>query len=161
MICFDYLIQIPNILFNYPEYLEYQIKEVFVLHYKQHNLLREQFQNLSRNVLPKDWIYFNYKSTYYNGKIKRLDTWTRGCIYLSGKCLFSRKSNSTIANVCLFVCHKAKPFNSLKSSSFIFHPSSFFIHPSFILHHSSLFFIHHSFISRLLSFSACLMINLK
>ena len=42
----DYLIQIPNILFNYPEYFEYQIKEVFVRHYKQHNLLREQFQNL-------------------------------------------------------------------------------------------------------------------
>ena len=76
----DYLIQIPNILFNYQEYFEYQIKEVFVLHYKKHNLLREQFQNLPRNVLPKDWIYFNYNSTYYNGKIKRLDTWTRGCI---------------------------------------------------------------------------------
>ena len=136
----DYLIQIPNILFNYQEYFEYQIKEVFVLHYKQHNLLREQFQNLSRNVLPKDWIYFNYNSTYYNGKIKRLDTWTRGCIYLSGKCLFSRKSNSTIANVCLFVCHKAKPFNSLKSSSFII------LHSYFIILHSSFIILHSSFL---------------
>ena len=139
----DYLIQIPNILFNYQEYFEYQIKEVFVLHYKQHNLLREQFQNLPRNVLPKDWIYFIYNTTYYNSKIKRLDTWTRGRIYLSSKCLFSLESNSTIANVCPFVCHKAKPFNSLKSSSIIIHLSSFIIlHSSFtILHHSSSFFI--------------------
>ena len=59
------------------------------------------------------------------------------------KCLFVRPSISL----------KAKPFNSLKSSSFIIHhhPSSFII----ILHHSSSFFIHPSFISRLLSFSAC------
>ena len=53
------------------------------------------------------------------------------------KCLFVRPSVSL----------KAKPFNSLKSSSFIFHLSSFFNHPSS-------FFIHPSFILRLLRFSA-------
>ena len=52
--------------------------------------------------------------------------------------IFSRESDSTIANVCPFVRSsvrlKAKPFNSLKSSSFIIHPSSFFIifHSSFL-----------------------------
>ena len=50
----------------------------------------------------------------------------------------------------------SKPLNSLKSSSFIIHLSSFIIlHSSFI--HPSSFFIHPSFISRLLSFSACLL----
>ena len=62
------------------------------------------------------------------------------------------------------VCLSSKPLNSLKSSSFIIHLSSFiilhssFIHPSsffIFLHLSSSFFIHPSFISRLLSFSAC------
>ena len=52
--------------------------------------------------------------------------------------LFSRESDSTIANVCPsvhpFVCHKSKPFNSLKSSSFII------LHSYFIILHSS--FLH-------------------
>ena len=56
------------------------------------------------------------------------------------KRVFSRESDSTITNVCpsvrSSVCHKAKPFNSLKSSSFI-HPSLFFI----ILHSSFLHFV--------------------
>ena len=49
---------------------------------------------------------------------------------------FSRESDSTITNVCLFVrlsvCLSIS--NSLKSSSFIIHPSSFFIifHSSFL-----------------------------
>ena len=51
------------------------------------------------------------------------------------KSIFSHKSNSTITNVRLSVCHSTKALNNLKLSSFI-------IHPSFIL--------------RLLSFSACL-----
>ena len=58
---------------------------------------------------------------------------------------FSCKSHSTITNVHPSVSQKAKHSKSLKSSSFIFHSSSFlilhssflpsfFIHPSFILH---------------------------
>ena len=44
-------------------------------------------------------------------------------------------------SVCLFVCQSAKPLNSLKSSSFIIHPSSIIIlHSSFIILHSS--FLH-------------------
>ena len=76
-----------------------------------------------------------------------------GC-FQSRKRLYNHK--------CPFVGHKAKPFNSLKSSSFIIHLSSFIIlHSSFIiLHHSSSFFIHPSFISRLLSFSACFITTL-
>ena len=66
--------------------------------------------------------------------------------------VFSRKSDSTTTNVCL----SPKPLNSLKSSSFFIHPSSFFIHTSSFFIHPSEFFIHPSFISRLLSFSACL-----
>ena len=50
--------------------------------------------------------------------------------------IFSRKSDSTFNNVCPFICPSvhlsSKPLNSLKSSSFS-HPSSFFIHLSFIL----------------------------
>ena len=52
---------------------------------------------------------------------------------------------------CSFVCLSAKPLNSLKSSSFIIHPSSSFVHPSS-------FFIHPSFISQLLSYSASLLL---
>ena len=65
--------------------------------------------------------------------------------------IFSRESDSTITNVCPFVRSSAKPLNSLKSSSFIIHPSSF------IIFHSSIIILHHSsfIISRLLSFSAC------
>ena len=72
-------------------------------------------------------------------------------IILQGKCssvlkvFFSRKSDSTITNVCPFirpsVRHKSKPINSLKSSYCIIHPSSFIIlHSSFITLHSS--FLH-------------------
>ena len=65
--------------------------------------------------------------------------------------MFSCKSNSTFTNVCLLLSLSVtKTLNSIKSSSFILH------HSSFILHHPSSFFIHPSFISRLLSFSACL-----
>ena len=72
---------------------------------------------------------------------------------------FSRESNSTITNVhllvCPSVCLSANPLNSLKSSSFIIQPSSFFIHPSFTIHHSSSFYINPFFILQLLIFSAC------
>ena len=65
--------------------------------------------------------------------------------------IFSRESDSTITNVRPSVSHKAKPPNSLKSLSFILHPSSFILHPSsfslqpssFILHPSS-FILHPS-----------------
>ena len=47
-------------------------------------------------------------------------------------------------SVCPSVRHKAKPFNSLKSSSFIIHLSSFIIlHSSFIILHHSSFILHH------------------
>ena len=74
--------------------------------------------------------------------------------FQSRKQLYNRKCLSV--RPC--VCHKAKPFNSLKSSFFIIHLSSFIIlHSSFnILHHSSFILHHSSFISRLLSFSAFL-----
>ena len=53
----------------------------------------------------------------------------------------SRESNSTITNVCSSVHPSPKSFNSLKSSSFIIHPLSFFIlYSSFIILHSS--FLH-------------------
>ena len=60
-------------------------------------------------------------------------------------CFQSRKRlyNHQCLFVRPFVCLSSKPLNSLKSSSFIIHLSSFiilhssFIHPSFILHHSS------------------------
>ena len=83
------------------------------------------------------------------------------------KSLFSRVSNSTITNVCLFVHLSVQQQNPSTAwnhhpSSFIIHPSSFFIHfsSSFIILPSSFippssFFIHPSFISQLLSFSAC------
>ena len=48
---------------------------------------------------------------------------------------------SVCSFVCLFVCHKSKPLNSLKSSYCIIHPSSFIIlHSFFITLHSS--FLH-------------------
>ena len=61
--------------------------------------------------------------------------------------VFSRESDSTIANVCPFVRPKAKPFNSLKSSSSIINLSSFIIlHSSFIILHSHFIILHSSFI---------------
>ena len=77
--------------------------------------------------------------------------WNKVMSFQSQKRLYNRKYLS----VCPFVCHKAKPFNSLKSSFFIIHLSSFIIlHSSFIIiHHSS--FLLDSFTLRLLSFSAC------
>ena len=68
--------------------------------------------------------------------------------------VFSHKSDSTIINVCPFVCSFVclsvlkQNFQTALSQSL--HPSSFIIH-----HSSFTFFIHPSFISRLLSFSAC------
>ena len=67
---------------------------------------------------------------------------------------FSCKRDSIFTNVRSFVSHKPKPLNTKSSSSFIIQPSSFMI-----LH--SWFFIHPSFISRLLSFSACLKLNFE
>ena len=68
--------------------------------------------------------------------------------------LFRRESDSTITNVCSFirlsVCHQNP------STAWNHHPSSFTIHPSSFFIQSSSLFIHPSFISRLLSFSACL-----
>ena len=53
--------------------------------------------------------------------------------------IFSRESDSTFANVRSFVRSSVtKPLNSLKSSSFIIHPSTFiFLHSSFL--HSATF----------------------
>ena len=62
--------------------------------------------------------------------------------------IFSHKSDSTITNVCSSVCLSVRQSQN-PSTAWNHHPSSF------ILQHSS-FFIHPSFISRLLSFSACL-----
>ena len=46
-----------------------------------------------------------------------------------------------------FICHKAKPFNSLKSSSFIILHSYFIIlHSYFIILHSSFIILHSSFL---------------
>ena len=56
--------------------------------------------------------------------------------------IFSCKSNSTIANICLSIHPSVRQQNP--SIAWNCHPSSFFIHPSFIL--------------RLLNFSACLRI---
>ena len=49
--------------------------------------------------------------------------------------IFSRESDSSFTNVRSFVCQSQKPFNSLKSSSFIIYLSSFIIlhYFSFIL----------------------------
>ena len=86
--------------------------------------------------------------------------WSKSSYFQSRKRLYNHKSCPSVSQS---VSHKAKPFNSLKSPSFIINPSPFIIlHSSFIiLHHSSFilhssFFIHPSLISRLLSFSACL-----
>ena len=54
-------------------------------------------------------------------------------------CVFSRESNSTIANVCPSArpsVWKQNPSTTWNHhpSSFIFHPSSFFIYPSSFLH---------------------------
>ena len=72
---------------------------------------------------------------------------SKNCMLLSRSyaLIFSRESDSTIANVRPFVRSsvrlKAKPFNNLKSSSFIIHLSSFIIlQSSFIILHSS--FLH-------------------
>ena len=48
--------------------------------------------------------------------------------------LFSHESDSTFTNVRSFVCQSQKPLSSLKSSSFIIHPSTFIILHSFFLH---------------------------
>ena len=73
--------------------------------------------------------------------------------------VFSRKSNSTITNVCssvhLFVHSSVCLSVCLQNPSTAWnrHHSSFIFHNfSFILHHSSFILHHHPFISRLLSF---------
>ena len=101
----------------------------------------------------------SYQDAFYNGWKIWFWFWI---LYPSFKFSVVKATLQLQMSICPSVSPKAKPLNSLKSSSFIFHPAAFIFHPSsFIIHLSSYFihpsslFIHPSFISRLLSFSAC------
>ena len=64
--------------------------------------------------------------TYKGWKLKNFPTFWRLNFFIL-TIFFSRESDSTITNVCQSVSQSQKPLNSLKSSSFIIHSSSFFI----------------------------------
>ena len=92
------------------------------------------FQHLSTILQPSNTITPLYPILPSQSYVKKQKK-----VFQSRKRLYNHK--------CPFVCsfvrrHKAKPFNSLKSSSFILHPSSFFIlHSSFIIFHNSSFIL--------------------
>ena len=67
--------------------------------------------------------------------------------FQSQKQLYIHKCTSVCSSVHLSVCQSQKPLNSLKSSSFIIHPSTFIIlHLSFIIHPSTFIILHSSFL---------------
>ena len=117
--------------------------------------------HLILNLIQVTWtLAINPSSLEHNCKQQKVN-------YLWIQFIFSCKSHSTIANVCPSVHLSVWGQNPSTAwnhhlSSFILHHSSFFtiFHHSLssfiILHHPSAFLIHPSFISRLLSFSACL-----
>ena len=95
--------------------------------YIYHIPLGQAYQSFSSHQKVKQTIQYEKVFTVTKG-----DWWV--------KLIFSRESDSTIANVCSFVVIKQNPSTAWNHhpSSFIFHHSSFILyHFSFILHHSS------------------------